>query len=77
MDPNAQKEVFLFNPRADDWNEHFMWSKDGKNILPLTSEGRATASLLEFNRNRIIEIREADVVVKRHPPEGDRVENKP
>lgn len=74
IDPVSQQEVFLFNPRTEAWNEHFMWSKDGKTILPLTPTGRATVNLLEFNRPRILEIREADVAVKRHPPDGDRVE---
>jgi hypothetical protein len=76
IDPNTLHEVFLFNPRTDDWSEHSTWSKDGKYILPLTAEGRSTASLLEFNRSRIIEIREADVVVQRHPPEDDPVEGR-
>jgi hypothetical protein len=74
LDPKTLREVFLFNPRVNHWNEHFMWSKEGKFILPLTEEGRATASLLDFNRNRIVEIREADAMIRRHPPEGDRVE---
>jgi hypothetical protein len=40
--------VPLFNPRIDRWSDHFR--ADGWRITPLTSVGRATATLLEFSR---------------------------
>jgi len=42
----------------------------------LTAIGRATAALLEFNRERALLIRSADVSVNRHPPEGDPIQSK-
>jgi 5-methylcytosine-specific restriction endonuclease McrA len=27
-DPVTSREVLLFNPRQDSWNDHFRWSKD-------------------------------------------------
>jgi hypothetical protein len=57
------------------WSEHFIWSNDGLNIIPLTDIGRATVETLDLNRLRILNIRQADVVVERHPPAGDPVQN--
>jgi hypothetical protein len=61
----------LFNPRRQNWKEHFEWSKDGLQIVPKTSIGRVTVKVLELNRERILWIREADVAVNRHPPIED------
>lgn len=74
MDPTTRQEVPLFNPRADTWREHFAWSDDGLEIIPLTAPGRATLHALELNRERVKRIREADVAVGRHPPAGDLVQ---
>jgi HNH endonuclease len=76
IDAESGDEVFIFNPRKNHWADHFIWSVDGLRILPLTKIGRATSDLLEFNRERVLLIREADVSVNRHPPEDDpRQEN--
>jgi hypothetical protein len=48
IDPEDNKVVRLFHPRRDSWNEHFSLSNAG--ITPLTSVGRVTVSLLQFNR---------------------------
>ncbi|MEZ4671218.1 MAG: HNH endonuclease signature motif containing protein [Anaerolineae bacterium] len=47
--------VALFNPRRQQWNEHF--KLEGLRIVPLTSTGRATAFLLQFNAPERIEER--------------------
>lgn len=65
---------FLFNPREHRWSDHFRWSSDGLRILSLTEIGRVTVELLELNRERILPIRQADVVVHRHPPPDDSSE---
>lgn len=70
-DPVSGDEVPLFHPRRQRWPEHFIWSSEGLYILPLTSMGRATAIALEFNRERALFIRGADVHVGRHPPPDD------
>ena len=28
-DPKTQEQVALFNPRQQEWSEHFIWTKDG------------------------------------------------
>jgi len=75
-DSETGDEVLLFNPRKDRWADHFIWSADGLRIIPLTAVGRATAALLTFNRERVLLIREADVAVRRHPPEDDPIQKR-
>jgi hypothetical protein len=70
-DPESQTSVPLFNPRSQRWSEHFTWSADGLLIISQTDIGRATLELLELNRERIVEIRRADLEVGRHPPTDD------
>jgi hypothetical protein len=76
IDLETGEEVLIFNPRRHIWSEHFIWSADGLRTVPLTAIGRATAALLEFNRERALLIRAADVDVNRHPPEGDPSQSK-
>jgi len=71
IDPETNELVEIFNPRRHLWKMHFAWSVDGLLIVPLTPIGRATDALLELNRERILFIRQADVVVNRHPPIDD------
>jgi HNH endonuclease len=74
IDPRSNAEVPLFNPRQDRWKNHFLWSPDGLFIISLTPIGRATVMALALNRERVINIREADKAVGRHPPSGDPIQ---
>lgn len=74
IDPESDQEVALFNPRCDQWSEHFVWSMDGLYIVGLTPTGRATIATLELNRERVFNIRAADKEVDRHPPDGDPIQ---
>ena len=47
FDPKTGEFCFLFNPRTQNWEEHFKES-DSK-ILGVTPEGRTTVTLLKFN----------------------------
>jgi len=75
-DPLSGETVPLFNPRRHDWCEHFSWSADGLVLLGLTPVGRATVEALALNRERVVSIRAADLVVGRHPPFGDPVQER-
>jgi hypothetical protein len=75
IDEKSGKEVFLFNPRIDFWQEHFIWSKDAIQIIGLTATGQVTITTLGFNRQRIIDIRVADKQVGRHPPPSDPIQS--
>lgn len=73
VDVFINQVVPLFHPRQDDWNEHFIWSSDGIYLNGLTPVGRATIATLKLNRERILLIRGADVIVGRHPPLEDPI----
>lgn len=67
--------VKIFNPREMSWNEHFIWSKDTLEILSKTEIGEATIELLQFNRERLLQIRAGDLKINRHPPQCDEIES--
>jgi hypothetical protein len=46
-DPETDELVPLFNPRADNWTDHFLW--EGSVLRGKTPMGRATISLLRNN----------------------------
>ena len=71
VDPVSAELVTLFHPRRHSWDEHFIWSADGLQIVGLTAIGRATIAALDLNRERVVHIRAADVLVHRHPPASD------
>jgi hypothetical protein len=48
LDPQTSEITPLFNPRQHVWTDHFRL--DGAEIVPLTPIGRATVTLLRFNR---------------------------
>lgn len=74
IDEVSQTQVPLFNPRTSIWREHFIWSSDRLTIVGLTPIGRVTVTALALNRERIINIRAADLEVGRHPPVGDPIQ---
>jgi len=49
FDPQTREFSFLFNPRTQQWSEHFVFEQLA--ILGLTAEGRTTVKLLQFNSN--------------------------
>jgi HNH endonuclease len=51
-DPETQKIFSLFNPRQNQWSEHFIWSADGQKILGITPIGRTTIERLDMNDDR-------------------------
>jgi hypothetical protein len=67
IDPQNGDIVPLFNPRTDNWNNHFQW--DGYRVAPLTPIGRTTVAALSFNHPRRLRIREAEEFFGLFPPE--------
>ena|SRR5947208_175401 len=49
LDPRMKKRVILFNPRTDQWETHFAWSKDWQRLKGRTATGRATVEALDMN----------------------------
>jgi len=69
-DPQTNEEVPLFNPRTQNWSEHFSWIDDGQRILGLTPTGRATVARLKMNREHMVRARQRWIIAGFHPP-GD------
>ena len=64
-DPARRKLVRLFNPRTQQWNDHFQIVQG--TIVPLTAVGRATERLLRFNLRERVEVREILAKAGRYP----------
>ena len=76
IDPETQKETTLFNPRQQQWSEHYVWSADRLQIIGKTSIGRATCHRLDLNDDRhndrfIVRARALWLTGGWHPPDGD------
>ncbi len=69
IDPQTGERVSLFNPRTQNWAEHFAWSADGTKIIGLTACGRATVNALKLNNNIAVTVRRNWVRAGWHPPE--------
>ncbi|MBX3062384.1 MAG: HNH endonuclease [Anaerolineae bacterium] len=72
IDPTTGAEVPLFNPRSQEWQEHFQWAGDGAHVVGLTAIGRATVERLKMNRESIIESRLVWVQAGWHPPKSGK-----
>lgn len=68
VDPQSGETVSLFNPRQQEWREHFTWSTEGTEIIGLTACGRATVSALRLNNNLAVVVRKNWVKAGWHPP---------
>ncbi len=64
-DPKDKKEVEIFNPRKEHWEDHFRW--EGVYLVGVTAIGRATVEALNMNRKLILAIRHEEMLVGRHP----------
>jgi hypothetical protein len=57
--------TLLFNPRRDNWNDHFRL--DGAGVIPLTPQGRVTEFLLDMNSPEQLTKRTELIALKRYP----------
>ena len=55
IDPLTDVVTRLFNPRSDDWREHFAF--DGPRIVGRTPIGRVTVRVLNMNDQERLELR--------------------
>lgn len=60
--------VPLFNPRTQNWSEHFAWANGGTHIVGLTPIGRATVIALRLNNEYVVEARALWISRDWHPP---------
>lgn len=68
VDPLTKETAPLFNPRSQHWREHFMWSRDGIEIIGITPCGRATVEALRLNNENVVTARYVWTKVGFHPP---------
>ena len=68
IDPVTGEEVTLFNPRTDNWNQHFVWANDSFRIIGISPIGRATIEALKLNRNGLLNLRRLLKTAGEHPP---------
>lgn len=74
IDPESQETVPIFNPRFQEWDEHFIWTDNGILIEGTTPIGRATCIRLDLNDTRypeedsIRETRRFWIKTGLHPP---------
>lgn len=77
LDPETQEVVSLFNPRQQNWSDHFIWIDEGSIVCGITPIGRATCSRLDLNDLRYPEndsiraTRRFWLQTGLHPPLGD------
>jgi hypothetical protein len=69
FDPITNDPISLFNPRTQNWNEHFEWSQDGIYVIGKTPCGRGTVIALDLNNELAVMVRTEWVMVKWHPPQ--------
>jgi hypothetical protein len=70
IDPETGVMVALFNPRTQDWKEHFQWTANSLCIIGRTSTGRATVQARHLDRDPdAIEVRRYWVLAGWHPPD--------
>jgi hypothetical protein len=68
-DPETGAIVPLFNPRTQQWADHFRWSADGLRILGQTAIGRATMVALHLSDDPdALAVRSYWVMAGWHPP---------
>jgi hypothetical protein len=68
IDPLTLQLTSLFNPRINNWVEHFEWSDDDLYVIGITPIGRATVNRLKINREGSINLRRLLILANLHPP---------
>ncbi|MGD2184423.1 HNH endonuclease [Lusitaniella coriacea] len=68
VDPLSGETMPLFNPRTQQWSEHFGWNLDSTRIEGLTAIGRATIVALRMNNPVIVAARRRWAISGWHPP---------
>jgi hypothetical protein len=68
IDPLTKNTVPLFNPRTQNWPDHFAWNEEGIYMIGKSASGRATIEALSLNTEFRIRARKLWVEVGWHPP---------
>ena len=68
VDPQTDEETPLFNPRKQNWNEHFEFSEDKTEIIGKTACGRAAVIALRLNYEQAVIARRIWTSFDLYPP---------
>lgn len=71
IDPETGEKAFLFDPRIDQWIEHFEW--DGPMLVGTTAKGRATVALLQVNTGHRLSHRRQLITEGVFPPHSEEL----
>ena len=69
LDPENNTEAPLYNPRTQNWQDHFRWDESGAEITGITPTGRGTISRLGMNHEKRLIARQYWVRLGLFPPE--------
>lgn len=69
LDPLTGEIVRLFDPRHQNWSEHFRWAAENERIVGLTAIGRATVAGMQLNRVSLVRSRQLWAQAGWHPPQ--------
>ncbi len=70
IDPLTGEITALYNPRTNNWEEHFSWDDTYSIILGITPRGRATIRKFKLNREEVVNLRVLLISVGLHPVEN-------
>ena len=68
-DPKTKRKVLLFNPRYQNWENHFEFDNDNATIIGKKMCGRATVIAFKMNNDLALVTRKNWVAVGWYPPE--------
>ena len=68
LDPLDGAESLLYNPRTQQWQEHFAWDETYTQMIGLTPAGRATVAALNLNRPGLVNLRRLLLLIGKQPP---------
>lgn len=68
VDPETGQLAPLFNPRTQEWRDHFAWINGGTHVIGVTPTGRATVIALRLNNENVVEPRSLWIEFSWHPP---------
>lgn len=68
FDEETQEKIKLFNPRTQNWHEHFAFSDDKTKIIGKTACGRATVIALRLNKEQAVRARSLWIKAGWYPP---------
>ncbi len=68
FDEETEQKVRLFNPRTQNWHEHFKFNENQTKIIGKTACGRATVVALRMNEEQAVSARTRWVAAGWYPP---------